>query len=97
MDEKNDDMAMRDYFSMSGNKEASIKNESAFPVQSMTQAAYGMTLRDYFAGQVIAVAYKDFWDDVKAVQQVSYDGWELAIASDAYRMADAMLRARDEQ
>jgi hypothetical protein len=60
---------------------------SAFPVTTAKNLHYeGMTLRDYFAGQVIA----------------SVKGWHPAdkrgksAAAIAYEIADAMLRERED-
>lgn len=50
-------------------------------------ASTGMTLRDWFAGQAIAWAGMKEW--------ASYD--EKHAAERAYRMADAMLAAREDQ
>lgn len=47
----------------------------------------GMTLRDWFAGQALSGMYSD------GCPANTID----AIASDAYRIADAMIRAREEQ
>jgi len=50
--------------------------------------AYGMTLRDYFA----AKAMQGYFERLRATQYVPHD----QIAEDAYRMADAMLKAREQ-
>ena len=50
----------------------------------------GMTLRDYFAAKAMEVDYtliKNFTDP----------DWRYSIALDAYKMADAMLKARGQQ
>ena len=62
-------------------------NESAFPTgdQRGHEPETGMTLRDYFAAkamQSLIVAYQESRDDN---------------AVEAYRMADAMLKARESQ
>lgn len=57
----------------------------------------GMTLRDYFAAQVIGHIYKDFWDAVRADKGGFDADWPMGLAMEAYRMADAMLRAREKQ
>lgn len=49
----------------------------------------GMTLRDYFAAKALPSAYA--W----ALTQPEEGHWELT-ASEAYNMADAMLKARAE-
>lgn len=45
--------------------------------------ALGMTLRDYFAAVVLPAMYD---------QPISYD----VMAKEAYNMADAMMKARDQ-
>ena len=53
-------------------------------------AEAGMTLRDYFAAKAMEVDYtlaKNFTDP----------DWRYGIALDAYKMADAMLKARGQQ
>lgn len=50
---------------------------------------YGMTLLDYFAAKAMEVDYtlaKNFTDP----------DWRYGIALDAYKMADAMLKARGQ-
>jgi len=114
MDEKNDDMAMRDYFSMSGGG-VNMSNEPAYPTGLIGKIKFthnggntahvseyeskhtGMTLRDYFAGQVIGHIYTDFWAAVRADKGQFNADWPMELAMDAYKMADAMLRAREEQ
>ena len=65
-----------------------IENPPAFPTDGRIQhgTAYdGMTLRDYFAGQALASQGRlpAHWD-------------ERSIVKWAYRVADAMLAARQE-
>ncbi len=60
----------------------------AFPAQSDAPWRSGMTLRDYFA----AKAMEGF-----LVCDVKYASDADMIARDAYTMADAMLRAREEK
>ena len=58
----------------------------AFPTQV---ASYeGMTLRDYFAAKAMQVVlYQcDCFPD---------EDWRMGVALDSYKMADAMLRARE--
>jgi hypothetical protein len=71
------------------------ENPQAFPHGNPTYGgATGMTIRDYFAGQIIAGLgapvvthgrYKGTW---------TYDGEE--VAASAYRMADLMLKERSK-
>jgi hypothetical protein len=60
----------------------------AFPVQDLSKfQCYGMTLRDYFAAEAMQ----------RMVRLVALDSREChhrSVAENAYRMADAMLRAR---
>lgn len=58
------------------------------------------TLRDYFATKAMTVGYERYW---RGVDQMEADGitvtvpddWRDVIATNAYRLADAMLRARE--
>lgn len=54
--------------------------------QYFFSGGYGMTLRDYFAGQVIAVL-------LTHLVRRPENPWSVD-AEDAYRIADAMLKAR---
>ena len=57
-------------------------NPPAFPVSADTKTFQGMTLRDYFAA--------------KAMQAlIDNDGLFLHIPTQAYAVADAMLKARE--
>ena len=56
----------------------------AYPGQSKAHATDGMSLRDYFAGQVIA--------SVKAWHPADKQGKSAAVI--AYEIADSMLAAR---
>ncbi|GAM01892.1 hypothetical protein [Sphingomonas parapaucimobilis] len=78
---------------------SAVENPSAFPCpaddKSGWHAEYGMTLRDYFAGQAIGptlIAMAQGQHSVRA------DKTPMASAAlDAYAVADAMLAARQEQ
>ncbi len=62
-----------------------VANPPAFPYSGDAYANdTGMTLRDWFAGQALAG---------RMARNSIYSNWDDA-ASDAYEMADAMLRAR---
>lgn len=66
---------------------STINNDGpAFPTQSQN----GMTLRDYFAASSVTGLLANPAAD--PCEQVHFDN----IARDAYRMADAMLRARSQ-
>lgn len=56
----------------------------AFPLAAPSGEQYGMTLRDYFAGE----AMKLKWDQAGTTRSMEY------VAEAAYQMADAMLVAR---
>jgi hypothetical protein len=64
-------------------------NTPAFPAMHFDLAdnEHGMTLRDYFA----AKALQNFRDQIGSQ---SGQDWFEQIAKSAYRMADAMLKAR---
>ncbi|HHU0640959.1 TPA: hypothetical protein ACT91U_001770 [Enterobacter hormaechei subsp. steigerwaltii] len=70
-----------------------MKNESAFPIPATEYHGMdsGMTLRDYFAAKAIGVI--ELPTDYVGTKETeeSYKKW----AQKAYRMADAMLKARD--
>ena len=58
------------------------------PMHDPDTHASGMTLRDYFAAKAMEVDYtlaKNYTDP----------DWRYGIALDAYKMADAMLKARE--
>ena len=58
-----------------------------FHVDGYTKAdCYGMTLRDYFAGQALPILIKDYTTGDGKV--------EFAVAKTAYEYADAMLKER---
>lgn len=60
----------------------------AFPIMDSGGGGYcGMTLRDYFAGQALAGG------DASPGCEWKHERW----ASYAYRVADAMLKARDQE
>jgi hypothetical protein len=62
-----------------------LPNPDAFP---NTCGATGMSLRDWFAGESIAAAYRTLELDYARVPL------EFEIAAQAYRIADAMLARR---
>lgn len=68
------------------------RNPKAFP----SDLGHGMELRDYFAAQVISAIYNEyFWSVREGDHGVDYD-WQTGLAGDAYKLADAMLAAREE-
>ena len=67
-------------------------NEPAFPStnQGPTTAPeiyYGITIRDYFAAKAMQVDYE-------LAKNYSDPDWRIGVVMDAYKMADAMLKAR---
>ncbi len=55
----------------------------------------GMTLRDYFAANVIPTIYDVAMREAEQGSGLlDDDQWRVGLAFDAYKMADAMLRAR---
>ena len=77
-----------------------MKHESAFPWAvddgQKIVGNKGMTLRDYFAAKAMQAVYAKHWD---MFMDETYDHPDEVVngtASDAYKMADAMLKAREE-
>jgi hypothetical protein len=75
-----------------------MKNEPAFPrpaseahQHGMHKPQEGMTLRDYFA----AKAMQSILNSDKYVGLIGVNRYEQRTAEDAYKMADAMLKARE--
>ena len=54
----------------------------------------GMSLRDYFAAKAMPVLIANFLE--KELDQVDPIGWMDGLAMDAYSMADAMLKERND-
>jgi hypothetical protein len=76
-------------------------NIPAFPqnndrvVASLSIAnSQGMTLRDYFASKIFSKVYEEHCNG--AFRNGFEDGWRDDCAKEAYLMADAMLKARQE-
>jgi hypothetical protein len=63
-----------------------MNNTPAFPVSPGTKTFQGMALRDYFAAKAMQGMMVD-------VEQPAWD----YIARTAYKMADAMLKAREQE
>jgi hypothetical protein len=76
-------------------------NEPAFPVSTKLQDRgfghqdgpstwqfAGMTLRDYFAAKAMPVCLSD-------TESFPDETWRIGVALEAYKMADAMLKARE--
>ncbi len=54
----------------------------------------GMTLRDYFASKALGLCYADYLN--YAAENGLQEGWRDVVAKNAYLLADAMLKAREE-
>lgn len=65
----------------------------AFPTENEGQTGtsrwhfQGMSLRDYFAAKVLPALYDD---------SLGGPDWRDAVANEAYQLADAMLKAREQ-
>ena len=76
-------------------------NDQAFPsyklVESVGQmmAQGGMTLRDYFAAKAMQGLLSDGWCSDLRNDHYGENAGNRTVATDAYRMADAMLKARE--
>lgn len=72
------------------------KGGAAFPIPESTKffPETGMSLRDYFAARVLPAIYTDV---IASLTKSGFpsDDWKVGVAIDCYRMADAMLTARD--
>ena len=62
-----------------------------------TQEVTGLTIRDYFAAQAMQSIFAGEGARMVADRDERYDetNWAEIVASNAYDMADAMLRARN--
>lgn len=74
---------------------------SAFPIlergyNGLELTDPGMTLRDYFAGQIISAVYKEYIAGVRNKEHPYQEGGYVGVSIEAYRFADAMLEARKE-
>lgn len=76
-----------------------IKNGGpAFPISIPgwgDNGAGGMTLRDYFAGQALAGDFATQSEQIGEIVKTTPDTWMIARAKTLYRMADAMIAARE--
>ena len=65
----------------------------AYPlvVEYMEHAESGMTLRDYFAGQVLPAVYEACTETGPSNE---YERWSQMVAREAFGIADAMIAAR---
>lgn len=69
----------------------SANNQPAFPTTINREIVRGMTLRDYFAAKALIVIYTE-----SITVDESYANFD-EIAEDAYRLANAMMTARDKE
>ena len=76
-----------------------MNNPPAFPQYIISNnGAYvdgGMTLRDYFAAQALTGA--QIWDAVINGKNAQFSAGTEKLAEVAYAVADAMLRARENE
>ncbi|MDR7094133.1 hypothetical protein [Hydrogenophaga laconesensis] len=57
----------------------------------------GMSLRDHFAGCALPAVYAEAMQDARDGSGLFSDPeWRVGLALDAYTMADAMLKARNQ-
>ncbi len=67
----------------------------AFPVVYPDWVGHeGMSLRDYLAAKMLGAAYHSFWTLQSG--QVP-DNWRDGLAQECYKMADTMLRVREQK
>jgi hypothetical protein len=64
--------------------------QQAFP----DDGHFGISIRDYFAAEAMKPLIQNFLD--KDMDLLDPNGWMDGLAMDAYSMADAMLKAREE-
>lgn len=57
-------------------------------------ASEGISIRDYMAAKLMPEIYRQYADQANAKNQWDED-WQMHLAVDAYRLADAMLLARE--
>jgi hypothetical protein len=57
----------------------------------------GMALRDYFAAKALPATLQDYHAGLRNGEYGCDPDWAMGVAVDAYRLADAMLRAREVQ
>lgn len=77
-----------------------MNNPAAFPIvetapNGSVSIEPGMTLRDYFAAQVLPVIYKQTADDYDDGKINEKDAAPRGMAYEAYKIADAMLAERE--
>lgn len=60
------------------------------PLTDKDEISLGMTLRDYFAVRAMEIALPEFY------AQYPDNDWQEQAAKETYRIADAMMKAREE-
>lgn len=65
----------------------------AFPAQTLSGSAYGMTLRDYFAAMALQGLLAGRPNDPEAMKAMTGKLWAIS----AYAAADAMMAQREPQ
>lgn len=58
---------------------------------------FPVSLRDWFAGQALPALFEDHQKSVREGEFKCYPNWPEGIAQDSYRIADAMLAARQRE
>lgn len=71
----------------------------AFPLDTNCRCNYGMSMRDYFAGQALMgmISCQDFMNDlIKQDHIESREDARKELSSEAYKYADAMIAERSD-
>ena len=73
-----------------------MSNIPAFPAMhfDLAEGEHGMTLRDYFAAKAMQGLLANGW--CAEQREIAPNMGEREVALDAYRLADAMMKAREE-
>jgi hypothetical protein len=71
-----------------------MSNEPAFPRNYSADGHNGMTLRDYFAGEALPMAWAEEQKRPTGPYSLCMEPTYKGIAQRAYHMADAMLAER---
>jgi hypothetical protein len=72
-------------------------NDPAFPATAYDEnghMAQGMTLRDYFAAKAMQNFMHNFLSN--DLELIATNDWKNGLASDSYKMADAMMKERNK-
>ena len=71
-----------------------VNNQPAFPLGYEVPENLGMTLRDYMAAKALQGMFANP-DDSHENYDLSYEDYVKEIARCSYKMADAMMKARE--